>query len=135
MLSILEIGLQILKQVIPDPTARKDQEIKLLQLHQEGQLAEMSAELDKLRMQAEINKEEAKSTDPFVSRWRPFIGWVCGAALAWHYIGIAFFTWILKLAGVTEALPQVELGDLIVILIGMLGLGAYRTKEKLGKVA
>ena len=32
------------------------------------------------------NTEEAKSADRFVAGWRPFIGWVCGAGMAYAAI-------------------------------------------------
>ena len=32
--------------------------------------------------QIEVNKEEAQHRTVFVAGWRPFIGWVCGVALA-----------------------------------------------------
>ena len=39
-----------------------------------------------IELQAEINKVEAQSRSVFVAGWRPFIGWVCGVAFAFHYI-------------------------------------------------
>jgi hypothetical protein len=86
-------------------------------------------------MQTDVNKVEAASSDPFTSRWRPFIGWVCGSALAWHYIGRPVASWFLLMTGAEAPIPEVELGDLLVILLGMLGLGGLRTAEKLRGVA
>ena len=34
----------------------------------------------------EINKVEAQHRSRFVAGWRPFIGWVCGSALAYNYL-------------------------------------------------
>jgi len=36
--------------------------------------------------QTEIDKVEANSSKLFVAGWRPFIGWVCGAILAYNYL-------------------------------------------------
>ena len=36
--------------------------------------------------QIELNKVEAGHRSIFVAGWRPFIGWVCGLALLWHFI-------------------------------------------------
>ncbi len=36
--------------------------------------------------QISINQEEAKHSNVFVAGWRPFIGWVCGSALAFNFI-------------------------------------------------
>ena len=37
-------------------------------------------------VQSEIGKIEAMHQNVFVAGWRPFIGWVCGAALAYNFI-------------------------------------------------
>jgi hypothetical protein len=34
----------------------------------------------------DINKAEATHSNIFVSGWRPFIGWICGIALAFQYL-------------------------------------------------
>ena len=44
--------------------------------------------------QAEINKIEAAHRSVFVAGWRPFIGWVCGVALAWHFILFDVAVWV-----------------------------------------
>ena len=36
--------------------------------------------------QVDVNKAEAQHRSIFVAGWRPFIGWVCGVALAYHFI-------------------------------------------------
>ncbi|RIV68707.1 3TM-type holin [Flagellimonas aequoris] len=85
--------------------------------------------------QIELNKIEASNKNLFVSGWRPFIGWVCGSALAYHFIFRDFITWIFDVAGLNVApLPSIELGQLISILLAMLGMSGYRTYEKIKKV-
>lgn len=85
--------------------------------------------------QVEINKIEAKHKSIFVSGWRPFIGWVCGAALAYHFILRDFIVWFFDVIGLNVApLPSIELGQLISILLAMLGMSGYRTYEKIKKV-
>ena len=37
-------------------------------------------------IQSEINKAEAGSSKLFVAGWRPFIGWVCGFGLFYHFL-------------------------------------------------
>ena len=83
-------------------------------------------------VQAEINKVEAQHRSLFVAGWRPFIGWVCGLALLWHFIGFDLMSYI---ASLNELPPPPELSgteNLITIVISLLGLGVYRTVEKLG---
>jgi hypothetical protein len=81
--------------------------------------------------QLEINKIEAGHQSIFVAGWRPFIGWVCGSALVMHYLVLPLVVWVAFLAGydLGEA-PKLDIGDLMVLLTGMLGLGGLRTYEK-----
>ncbi len=80
--------------------------------------------------QIDVNKTEAASENIFVSGWRPFIGWVCGTAFAYHLIFQPFISYLLALKGITIALPEFDSGTLNEALMGLLGLGAFRTVEK-----
>ena len=84
--------------------------------------------------QIELNKEEAKSSSLFVSGWRPFVGWTCGVALAYHFILEPFIKFIVVINGVDVELPTFDFSQLSSILMGMLGLGGLRTYEKMKKV-
>lgn len=110
----------------------KGQEKKL----QEFQLA-MAREMQKANFhQIELNKIEAANKSIFVSGWRPFIGWVCGTALAYHFIIRDLLSWFMDALGLDVApLPSIELGQLISILLAMLGMSGYRTYEKIKNVA
>lgn len=82
-----------------------------------------------------INQEEAKHPSLFVSGWRPFIGWVCGTALAFQFLVTPILMWIcLALNVVIPIPPTLDLGSLMTILGGLLGLGTLRTFEKVKKV-
>lgn len=122
---------KVLDRVYPDPTQKAQIALELEKMKQAGDFRELDAALQQAQMQADVNKVEAASTDRFVAGWRPFIGWVCGSALAWHYIGRPVAGWVLLVTNHPADIPAVELGDLIVILLGMLGLGGLRTTEKL----
>lgn len=122
---------QIITRVWPDESQKAAALLELEKLKQAGEFKAIDAELELARQQTDVNKVEAGSVDPFTSRWRPFIGWVCGTALAWHYIGRPVADWIVILTGAQAQIPAVDLGDLIVILLGMLGLGGLRTTEKI----
>lgn len=80
--------------------------------------------------QVELNKIEAAHPSVFVAGWRPFIGWVCGVALAWHFIGYDFFVWLALAAGLPA--PPILAGteELISVVVSLLGLGLLRTVEK-----
>lgn len=83
-------------------------------------------------VQAEINKVEAQHRSVFVAGWRPFIGWVCGVALAYSFILRDVIAWAI-VTGAQDLAPPPELAmeHLITILMALLGLGGFRTFEKL----
>lgn len=98
----------------------------------EQEKAQLAAALALVQGQLDINKAEAGSTSVFVSGWRPAIGWICGAACAWNWIGLkallfaaAYFDHPL------QGLAPADLGEMIPVLMGMLGLSGLRTIEKL----
>lgn len=86
--------------------------------------------------QIEINKVSAAHKSMFVAGWRPFVGWTCGVALAWHFVGQPLAVFVIAIAGVeTPPLPVFEMESLLTVLLGMLGLGGLRTFEKTKNVA
>ena len=79
-----------------------------------------------IELQAEINKVEAQHRSMFDAGWRPFIGWICGIAFAFHYIVMPL------LLAYTDMKPiEFDTNSLFTVLMGMLGLGGLRTYEKL----
>ena len=80
-----------------------------------------------IELQAQINEQEAKHRTIFVAGWRPFIGWVCGFALAYNFVFRDLLVWFV---GVESAPPALQMEHLMTVLIGMLGLGGMRTFEK-----
>nr|BAR29250.1 Protein of unknown function (DUF3154) [uncultured Mediterranean phage uvMED]BAR29293.1 Protein of unknown function (DUF3154) [uncultured Mediterranean phage uvMED]BAR29350.1 Protein of unknown function (DUF3154) [uncultured Mediterranean phage uvMED]BAR29376.1 Protein of unknown function (DUF3154) [uncultured Mediterranean phage uvMED] len=92
---------------------------------------ELKTELHRANMaQIEVNKEEAKHRTVFVAGWRPFTGWVCATALAYHFIVEPVLVFFLSWYGIQIELPQFDMGSLLTVLMGMLGLGGLRTYEK-----
>nr|BAR25629.1 protein of unknown function (DUF3154) [uncultured Mediterranean phage uvMED]BAR25642.1 protein of unknown function (DUF3154) [uncultured Mediterranean phage uvMED] len=86
--------------------------------------------------QIEINKVSAAHKSMFVAGWRPFVGWTCGVALAWHFVGQPLAVFVIAIAGAeTPPLPVFEMESLLTVLLGMLGLGGLRTFEKTKNVA
>lgn len=101
----------------------------------EQEKAELQAALVVVQGQLAVNQAEAGSSSVFVAGWRPFIGWVCGAACAWNWIGLPIAKAGLLLAGQKLELSPADLGEMLPVLMGMLGLGALRTTEKIKGVA
>ncbi len=82
-------------------------------------------EADILLAQAKIGEAEAKSTRWMVASWRPFIGWVCGIGIAISFIVQPIVQWFVE-----KELPVIDIGQLIALVVSMLGIAAYRTYEK-----
>jgi len=104
---------------IEDPNKQAEIRLKLEQLEQAIKLG-----------QIEINKEEAKHKNIFVSGARPFILWVCGIAIAYNFVLAPLLFSILKAFGVQFTLPDLDMGTLFNLMSSMLGLSALRTYEK-----
>ena len=84
--------------------------------------------------QLDINKEEAKHGSMFVAGWRPAVGWICGISLGWNFIVHPMLLWIAFILPDIpidlSTAPQLDTGELMTVLLGMLGLGGLRTYEK-----
>jgi hypothetical protein len=80
--------------------------------------------------QIDVNKEEAKQ-DIFRGGWRPFIGWTCGTAFAYHFVLQPLLIFVMTYLGhPIPDLPEFDMASLMTVLMGMLGLGGLRTFEK-----
>lgn len=114
LLSFLPIIGDVLDKVIPDPVAQADAKVKLMELAQKGEFAEMNA-------RADIIKAEAASESWLAQSWRPILMLTFGALIVARWMGFAA-------PGISE--------DEILKLwsIVELGLGGYvvgRTVEKI----
>jgi hypothetical protein len=84
--------------------------------------------------QIDINKAEASSSSIFVSGWRPAAGWVCGFGLAWQFVLQPLIQYAVGIYSTYSGhavppLPALDTGQLIALLMSMLGLGTMRTFE------
>lgn len=98
------------------------------------QMAQLQADQQDKQMQADVNKAEASNANMFVAGWRPFIGWVCGSGLGFTFLVAPLATWGARLAGKDIVFPELDMGTLMTLLLGMLGLGGMRTVEKVSGV-
>ena len=120
----------VIDKAIPD----KNQSQKM---KYEMQMALMQ-DISKINVaQTETNKQEAQHRTVFVAGWRPFVGWTCGIALAWHFVVAPFIIFLSAYIGVElpENMPTFDMESLLTVLMGMLGLGGLRTFEKFKGVA
>lgn len=120
----LDIGGKLIERLWPDPAQRDAAKLELLRMQQAGELAQIA-----------VNQAEAANPSVFVSGWRPAIGWVCGAACAWNWIGLPIARIAFGTLGHPLALSPADLSEMLPVLMGMLGLGTLRTAEKIKGVA
>ena len=92
------------------------------------QMKEIDAKLKE--KQLDINKAEASHRSVFVSGWRPFLGWVSGLSIGYVYLFQPILDMILQMFQVQVDWVQLDLGQLMPLVLGMLGLGGLRTFEK-----
>jgi hypothetical protein len=92
--------------------------------------------------QIDVNRVEAQHTSVFVSGWRPAVGWVGVAALAYQFLIYPLMQWgwvYLQGTGWVPAElkppPLLDADQLWVILSGILGIAGMRTYEKRQGVA
>jgi hypothetical protein len=121
LFGVSELINTAINKIWPDKTEAEKQQLAAAVMVVQGQL--------------DINKVEAANPSVFVSGWRPFIGWVCGAAFAWNWIGLPVAKAALALAGHSIELAPASLTEMMPVLLGMLGLGGFRTVEKIKGVA
>jgi len=119
------------------------------------------AELDfkQMQLQVSVNVEEAKHPSLFIAGWRPMVGWVGAISLAFMYIPKALVMtgfWVYQsyktlnpeyisnlVDGVTyktlvdipqlPVFPDLGTGDIIGLLVSILGVGAMRSYDKKNK--
>ena len=126
--SLIEPATKILDKVNED----KDQKNALA--HEIATMSEKHAQQIALQ-QIEVLKLDAKG-NWFQSSWRPLCGHVCAVAFAWHFVLQPFLIFGLSYAGQPiPELPQFDMGALMTVLGGLLGLGSLRSWEKTKKVA
>ena len=119
--SVADLASNVINKIWPDKSEQEKQQLAAAVMVIQGQL--------------EINKTEAANPSVFVSGWRPAIGWVCGAACAWNWIGLPILKAVLAVANYSVALSPADLTDMLPFLLGLLGLGGLRTLEKINGAA
>jgi hypothetical protein len=132
--AIIPIVGSVLEKIFPDPVKAQEAKLELIKLQQQGELAALDADLKMALGQMEVNKVEAANANLFVSGWRPAVGWVCVLGLAYTFLGQPLLAWASTI-GQVPVPPELDLDALVTLLAGMLGLGGFRTFEKVKGVA
>jgi hypothetical protein len=122
--SVIGVAGKVLDKFVED----KDLKTKL-----NAELKQQMMSLD--LAQAQANIEQAKHPSIFVSGARPAIMWVCCFALAWQFILAPISSWIIITWYPQVTLPSLETGELVSLIMALLGLGSARSFEKWKGVA
>lgn len=134
--SLAEFAGKLLDRLSPDPTVKAQQQMELAKMQQTGELAQLAASTELIKGQLAVNTAEAANANLFVAGWRPFVGWACGAGLAYialveplaRFVALTYFHY-------TGQFPTIDTSITFQILMGMLGLGGLRSIEKVKGVA
>jgi hypothetical protein len=131
---ILGIGEKLIDKLIPDPQAKATAILKLKELEQAGELAQLNADLQVIQGQVEVNKIEAASPNIFIAGWRPFVGWVLGCGLAVMLVLGPLMAWGSALAGRPIKQPEMPTEVIMCLSTSLLGLAGMRSWEKKNNV-
>lgn len=124
-LPILDTIIDVIKgpldKLVPDKNKQKEFEHEIAK-----------SLLNSGKGQLQVNAVEAAHRSIFVAGWRPAVGWVCALALLWHFMLFDLAAWLqIVFFPETPALPKLSgTGELITVLMSMLGLGGLRSFEK-----
>ena len=124
---LLGIVGQIFDRVIPDKAAAEKAKLEMA-------AALQSQDFQLALEQIKVNAEEAKSASVFVSGWRPAVGWIGAFGLGYAAVlePVIRFTAVVGF-GYAGKFPVLDTSITMQVLFGILGLGAYRTYEKVKK--
>ena len=127
---LFDLGKGLIDRFFPDPVAKAAATLELARMESTGELAKLASTTDLAKAQIGVNAVEASNPNWFISGWRPAVGWTCAGGLFYQVIARPILGWVMQnLFGWTLP-PQLEMDTLMTVLFGMLGLGAYRTVEK-----
>jgi len=98
--------------------------------------AEIALKLEELEgkardAQTTVNLAEASNPNLFVAGWRPAAGWVCVLGLFYSVFLRPILSWLATVWCWSAVPPVIDTIILMELLFGMLGLGAYRTYERI----
>jgi hypothetical protein len=133
--SVLDFGSKIIDRIWPNPAERDAAKLELFKAQQAGEFKAMDQAFELAKGQIGVNSVEAASFSIFVAGWRPFIGWTCGAAFAYKFVLAPAAAFALTAFGHPIELPVLDFTEMSTVLLGMLGIGALRTVEKVKGVA
>jgi hypothetical protein len=125
--NVADAAAKIISLFKTNPSIKLADDFQLQETTLQGQIQEVLAQI-------QVNAVEAASKSIWVAGWRPYIGWICGSALA-----VPPLMWAVQCSVLlwhhNYQLPPFNSGELVTILLGLLGLGGMRTYEKVNNAA
>lgn len=114
--AVADLASTVIQKLFPDKSEQERQQLAMAMTVIQGQL--------------DTNKQEAGNTSMFVAGWRPFVGWVCGTGFGVQFVIGPLCEWWSGLFGHPVHFPPLDIGTMMPLLFGLLGLGGMRTFEK-----
>jgi len=127
-------ALGLIDRLIPDKAEADKQKLAVLGLVQNGQLAAIQAAAAVDQAQAATNTAQAQSRSFWTSGARPAILWICALALAYDTMGQPLLSWVMGALKHWPPAPPLDMGSVMTLLVGMLGLSTQRTIERINGV-
>jgi hypothetical protein len=129
--ALLDVGKMAINRIWPDPLQQAQEERKLLELAETGDLKRMEMEVNLLLAQIKVNEESAKHPSVFVSGARPAAIWAGVFSMSWAGIFHPLLTWIWAFSNMEGSPPPlIESSALTAIVTGLLGVGGMRSYDK-----
>ena len=128
--AILSIGSTAIQRIWPDPVKQAEEQRKLAELAQTGDLAILNSHVQLMLAQINVNAKEAESKSMFVAGWRPAVGWVCVSVLGYNYIGVSLLNYASLFFEFPTPPTPLNMTELWPLLFGMLGIGGMRSFDK-----
>ncbi len=95
-------------------------DIKTKRMEIELEVAKLITSTD--MKQLDINLAEASNTSRTWPTWREMLGYICAAAVAYHFVIQQFLAFVLASSGVAVVLPALDMTGIMTILSAMLGV-------------
>lgn len=133
--SLLDMGKELIHSLFPDPIGQAKERAeafqKLEELAAKERMETRAQDVSLALAQIQVNIEDAKSGNFWQSGWRPAVGWSAVGGLTYQVMFRPVAGWIMENWLAWNMPPNLELETLMTLLFGVLGLGGYRTWEKL----
>lgn len=125
---LFDIAGKVFDRIFPDKTQAEKAKLELLQL---AQTQDFQIALEQIK----TNAAEAASGSKYAAGWRPSIGYIGAAGLAYQFLLYPLLTWGAALLAPEFAPPPLQTEELMTLVWAMLGLGTLRTAEKIKRKA